>query len=157
MAFGQPNYIPYPYGMFNPASVRPDTQMGQMYPQPQNVPPAQSVGQTQGISPLSRPVTSREEAMGIAADFSGAPMIFPDMAHNTIFVKRWDYQSGSALFTEYVPKGIEPEASPVTYATQGDFRELSESLEKVLARFDGIETEFEKLKKKGAKKNDADE
>lgn len=155
MAFGQPNFNPYPYGMFNPASVRPDAQMGQMYPQPQNIPPAQSVGQTQGISPLSRPVTSREEAMGIAADFSGAPMIFPDMAHNTIFVKRWDYQSGSALFTEYVPKGAEPEAPAALYATQGDFKQLADGLTE---RLQQIEAELEKLKaKKGAKKNDTDE
>lgn len=157
MAYQPFNYNPYPYGTFNSASVRPDAQMGQMFPQTQNVPPAQSVGQGQGISPMSRPVSSKEEAMAVGADFSGAPMIFPDMAHNVIFVKRWDYQSGSAVFTEYVPKEAKPETPTAVYATQGDFKELAESVEKIMARFDGIESEFEKMKKKGAKKNDADE
>lgn len=157
MAYQPFNYNPYPYGTFNPAAVRPDAQMGQMYPQPQNIPPAQSVGQGQGISPMSRPVSSKEEAMAVGADFSGAPMIFPDMAHNVIFVKRWDFNAGAAVFVEYVPKGAEPEAPAAAYATQGEFKELSDSLEKALTRFDGLEAEFEKLKKKGAKKNDADE
>lgn len=150
------NYNPYPYPTYLP-SQRTDGQMGTVYPQPQNIAPAASVGQTQGISAMSRPVSSKEEAMAVGADFSGAPMIFPDLAHNVVFVKRWDFNTGSAVFVEYVPKGAEPEV-PAVYATKGDFKELAESVEKVMARFDGIEAEFDKLKaKKGAKKNDADE
>lgn len=143
------NYNPYAFGGYQNAPVRPDMQMGQVYPQTQNVAPAQSVGQGQGISPMSRPVTSKEEAMGIAADFSGAPMIFPDMAHNVIFVKRWDYPSGSAVFTEYVPKNTPP--TPPEESAAGDGRgEIKELAERLMA----VEAELDKLKKKGAKKND---
>lgn len=147
----------YPY--YNPyfapqmaAQARP-AEMGQVYPSQQNVSPAQPVGQGQGISAYSRPVSSKEEAMAVGADFSGAPMIFPDMAHNAVYVKRWDFQTGSAVFTEYVPKGAEPEITPALYATQGDFKELAENLTE---RLENIEAEIERLKKKEAKKNDDD-
>ena len=92
--------------------------------------------------------------MAVGADFSGAPMIFPDMAHNSIYVKRWDYQSGSAVFVEYVPKDSAPEAPAAVYATQGDFKELAE---RMTERLDDIESEIDRLKKKGAKKHDADD
>lgn len=146
----------YPY--YNPyfapqmaAQTRP-AEMGQVYPSQQNVSPAQPVGQGQGISAHSRPVSSKEEAMAVGADFSGAPMIFPDMAHNAVYVKRWDYQTGSAVFIEYVPKEAVPEAPAALYATQGDFKEFAENL---TDRLEDIKAEIEKLKK-GAKKNDDD-
>lgn len=144
-----PYYNPYFAQQMAP-QARP-VEMGQNYAPQQNVSPVQSVGQGQGISLASRPVSSKEEAMAVGADFSGAPMIFPDMAHNAVYVKRWDYQTGSAVFTEYVPKGAEPEITPALYATQGDFRELAE---KLTERMEDIEADIERLKKKGAKKND---
>lgn len=148
----------YPY--YNPyfapqmaAQTRP-AEMGQVYPSQQNVSPAQPVGQGQGISAYSRPVSSKEEAMAVGADFSGAPMIFPDMAHNAVYVKRWDFQTGSAVFTEYAPKDTTPppDGPAAMYATQGDFKEFAENLS---GRLEDIEAEIEKLKK-GAKKNDDD-
>lgn len=144
-----PYYNPYLAQQMAP-QPRP-VEMGQNYAPQQNVAPVQSVGQGQGISPASRPVSSKEEAMAVGADFSGAPMIFPDMAHNAVYVKRWDYQSGSAVFVEYVPKDSVPEAPAAVYATQGDFKELAE---KMTERLDDIEAEIERMKKKGAKKYD---
>lgn len=144
-----PYYNPY-YGAQMPSQARP-VEMGQNYIQQQNVAPVQSVGQAQGISPYSRPVSSKEEAMAVGADFSGAPMIFPDMAHNAVYVKRWDFQTGSAVFVEYLPKDTVPEATAAVYATQGDFKELAE---KLTERMEDIEADIERLKKKGAKKND---
>ena len=89
--------------------------------------------------------------MAVGTDFSGAPMIFPDMAHNAVYVKRWDFQTGSAVFVEYLPKDTVPEAPAAVYATQGDFKELAE---KLTERLEDIEADIERLKKKGAKKND---
>ena len=145
-----PYYNPYQFGAQMPYTARP-AEMGQAYPQTPNVAPAPPQGQGQGISPASRPVSSKEEAMAVGADFSGAPMIFPDMAHNAVYVKRWDYQSGSAVFVEYLPKDAVPEAPSAVYATQGDFKELAE---KLTERLEDIEADIERLKKKGAKKND---
>ena len=146
-----PYYNPY-FGAQNPVQPRP-FEMGQNYAPQQNAAPAQTVGQGQGISPASRPVSSKEEAMAVGADFSGAPMVFVNMAQNEIYVKRWDFQTGSAVFTEYVPKGAEPEAPAALYATQGDFKEFAE---KLTERLENIEAEIERLKKKGAKKTDDD-
>lgn len=68
----------------------------------------QNVGQKQpipqyGLSPSSCIVSSREEAAAVTADFTGSLMIFPDIAHNKIYVKQWDNGLGSAVFNEYVP------------------------------------------------------
>lgn len=145
-------YTPY-YPTYFPTQ-RTDASMGQMYPPQPNVVPVQSVGQTQGISPASRPVSSKEEAMAVGADFSGAPMIFPNMAQNEIYVKRWDFQTGAAVFIEYVPKESVTETPAAVYATQGDFKELAE---KMAERLDDIEADIDRLKKKGAKKNVSDE
>ena len=146
-----PYFNPY-YGAQPPMQARP-AEMGQNYIPQQNAPQGQAVGQAQGISPFSRPVSSKEEAMAVGADFSGAPMIFPDMAHNAVYVKRWDFQTGSAVFVEYVPKDAASEVPAPVYATQGDFNEFAE---KLAERLDDIETDIERLKKKGAKKNDDD-
>lgn len=140
-----PYYNPY-FPAQNAPQMRP-IEMGQNYAPQQNVPQTANMGQTQGISLASRPVSSKEEAMAVGADFSGAPMIFPDMAHNAIYVKRWDFQTGSAAFVEYVPKGVEPEAPAVTYITKDDMTALVD-------RLDDIEADLERLKKKGAKRND---
>lgn len=139
-----PYYNPYQPG---PAQFAPQSpynqrpaEMAQGYPQPQNVPQTQPGGQGAGFSPASRPVSSREEAMAVGADFSGAPMIFPDMAHNTIFVKRWDMASGTAVFAEYVPReAVPPEPAPA-WATQEELKTL--------------EARLSRLEKKGGKRND---
>lgn len=144
-----PYYNPY-FPAQNAPQMRP-VEMGQNYAAQQNVPQTANMGQTQGISIASRPVSSKEEAMAVGADFSGAPMIFPDMAHNAIYVKRWDFQTGSAAFVEYVPKDAVPEAPAAVYATQGDFKELAE---KLTERMEDIEADLERLKKKGTKRND---
>lgn len=139
-----PYYDPYQTAPAQFAPQMPFNQRqsmaAQCYPQQQIAPQTQTGGQTAGFSPASRPVSSREEAMAVGADFSGAPMIFPDMAHNTIYVKRWDMNSGTAVFTEYGPKEPVPQTHPPTYATLDDLKALSDRLSK--------------LEKKGAKKND---
>ena len=144
-----PYYTPYP-GVQMPVQQR-TAEMAQGYSQQQNFTQTQAVGQAQGISVYSRPVSSKEEAMAVGADFSGAPMIFPDMAHNAVYVKRWDFQTGSAAFIEFVPKDAVPETPAAVYATQGDFKEFAENL---TGRLDDIEAELARLKKKGVKKND---
>ena len=92
------NFPPYPYGGYQPMQM-PQMLMPQMSPQmPQG-------GQMSGggLSPMSRPVSSREEAQACAADFSGALMIFPDLAHSRAYLKRWNMQTGAADFVEFCP------------------------------------------------------
>lgn len=89
------------YGPMQPYPPRGDMQgMGQQVQQMQPQQPQPSI---QGLSGASRPVTSREEATGVAADFSGSLMVFPDIAHNRVYLKRWNMNTGSADFVEYAP------------------------------------------------------
>lgn len=65
-----------------------------------------------GVSPMSRPVSSREEAQATAADFSGAPMVFLDRAHRRVYIKQWNMQTGMADFEDYGPVIEQRPAAP---------------------------------------------
>lgn len=154
MAFNYGNFPPYnpPYNPVNPYG-------GQMMPQPPQMPvqapqTAQTIGQ--GISPASRPVSNRDEANAVQADFSGAMMIFPDITHNRIYLKRWNMSAGAAEFGEFVPsipETVEQENTAPAFATTEQVDELKNLLGE-------IKTDIEQLKKpsgKTVKKNDSDE
>lgn len=154
------NYQPYQpqFGQYPPA--QPFQARMDMQPQPvvQTTVQGQQ-GATVGISPSSRPVTSREEAMGVAADFSGAPMIFPDVANNRVYLKRWDPAIGGPAFTEYAPilsaQAEQPQpqhAAQPMWASIQDFQDLQNVVENLRA-------EIDRLKKpagRTASKNDSD-
>ena len=124
------NFPPYPYGGYQPMQM-PQMQIPQMPPQmPQN-------GQMSGggLSPMSRPVSSREEAQACAADFSGALMIFPDLAHSRVYLKRWNMQTGAADFVEFCPVTDVPteEVPQAEYVCLQTYQEDMEKLRKELA------------------------
>ena len=127
------NYPPYPYGGYQPMQM-PQMPMPQMAPQmPQN-------GQMSGggLSPMSRPVSSREEAQATAADFSGAMMVFPDVAHGRVYLKRWNMQTGAADFLEFGPVVDAAEAPAVEYVCMQTYRDDMERLQKELAELKGV-------------------
>ena len=99
------------------------------YPQPVYKPPQPSQN-AQGLSATSRLVSSREEAGGVPADFSGNLMVFPDISHNRVYVKRWNYQTGAADFMEFAPIA---EAKPElpNYATKEDIIRLEKEIAKL--------------------------
>lgn len=148
------NYPTYFYPSDNrvqppPYPTRPDM----VYPQPGSPTPPQ------GLSPASRLVTGREEAMGVAADFSGAPMVFPDVAGNRVFIKRWNFNTGSADFLEFVPAvqaappQDHPQIQPQAFAPLQDLQDLQGIV-------DNLRQEVERLKKpagKAVKKNEPNE
>lgn len=124
------NYSPYPYGGYQPMQM-PQMQMPQIPPQmPQNGQMNQG-----GLSPMSRPVSSREEAQACAADFSGALMIFPDLAHSRVYLKRWNMQTGAADFVEFGPVTDVPteEVPQAEYVCLQTYQEDMEKLRKELA------------------------
>lgn len=151
MAF---NYGNYP--AFNPG-YNPQPYNNQPTP-PMPVPPPQPTPQFgQGISPASRVVSNREEAMGVPADFSSAMMLFPDVTNNKIYLKRWNMGTGAADFAEFVPvmpETVEQGQAAPAFATTEQVDELKDLL-------GDIKKDIEQLKKpvanKGVKKNDADE
>lgn len=130
------NYPPYPYGGYQPMQM-PQMPMPQMAPQmPQN-------GQMSGggLSPMSRPVSSKEEAQATAADFSGALMLFPDISHGRVYLKRWNMQTGAADFLEFGPvvETAKAENTPaVEYVPLQAYQEDMEKLRKELAAIKGV-------------------
>lgn len=142
-----PTYMPAPYG--NPQGYmpmqtygpRPDMQGPHAQPvQPQQIPQA-----IQGLSAASRPVTSREEANSIPADFSGNLMIFPDISHNRVYLKRWNINAGAADFVEYAPiiqaaPEQEPESPQIAFASIQDVQNLQDVVEQ-------LKKEVEKMKR----------
>lgn len=128
------NYPPYPYGGYQPMQM-PQMPMPQMAPQmPQN-------GQMSGggLSPMSRPVSSREEAQATAADFSGAMMVFPDVAHGRVYLKRWNMQTGAADFMEFGPvETVAENATVPEYVCMQTYRDDMERLQKDLAELKGV-------------------
>ena len=148
------NYSYPNFGNYSP--VQPFCGQPNIYPpQTANIPPVQPSAQqnVQGLSPASRPVTNREEANAVSADFSGNLMVFPDITHNRIYVKRWNLQTGAAEFFEFVPvsEAKTPEPPPIVYASMDDLKELSSTI-------DDLKAEIEKMKKAGkGKKNETDD
>lgn len=132
------NYPPYPYGGYQPM------QMPQMTPQmsmPQLAPQMPQNGQfgQGGLSPMSRPVSSREEAQATAADFSGAMMVFPDLAHSRVYLKRWNMQTGAADFVEFSPvEAVAENATVPEYVCLQTYQEDMEKLRKELAAIKGV-------------------
>lgn len=153
MAFNYGNYPTYnqnfqpPYQ--NQFMMQPSPQMPMQMPQN-----GQQMGQ--GISPASRPVSNKDEANAVQADFSGAMMLFPDVTHNKIYLKRWNMGTGAAEFAEFVP--VLPEAIEQTVQSF----DPSEQFDELKGILDGIKKDIEQLKKpvssgKTVKKNDTDE
>lgn len=117
------------------------------------------------LSPASRVVVSREEAIATPADFSGALMIFPDITNNCVYIKHWNAQTGAAEFMDYFPPmPIAPQAQeqqPQQNQGPPAFASL-QALADLQSTVDDLEQQVELLKKladkpngKAEKKNDA--
>ena len=66
--------------------------------------------------------------MGIPADFSGSLMVFPDVTHNRVYIKHWNFQTGAADFLEFAPVAPEAKKAEPKYATIDDLNALREEL-----------------------------
>ena len=114
----------------------------QMMPQmTQQMPVAPQMMQG-GVSPMSRPVSSREEAQATAADFSGAPMVFLDRAHRRVYVKQWNMQTGMADFEDYGPV-IEQRPAAPEYVNVHTFQSELDKLRAEINEMKGAKIENE--------------
>lgn len=106
--------MPYPYNScYNQTSP--------YYPQ-QNIPMMQNNGY------VCRPVTSREEAVAAQTDYLNS-LVMPDIAHGTIYVKRFNPQTGASDFGEFKYAPTEQPKQADEYVSMAQFTEFTNSLQ----------------------------
>lgn len=130
-----PPYNPYLY----PQGMAQQGQQGPFIPQAMNQQAQLPAQGQQSLSQASRLVASREEAIGVAADFSGALMLFPDVTHERVYLKRWNYQTGAADFIEFAPV-VQAPPQPPAFASLQDLQDLQSTV-------DSLRQELDRLKK----------
>lgn len=103
----------YPY-MGNYSPINPYVQQPAQMPQ----------NMSQNAAFACRPVTSREEAVAVQADYFGPGTLMPDLGHGIIYLKRFNPNTGASDFVEFrlaVPE--EPKPAP-EYVTRQEFEEF---------------------------------
>lgn len=120
-------FFQQPYGSFYGSPTGYVPQMGVM--------PSPTPAMAQATSPLTqqsnfvcRPVTSREEALAVQADFFGMGTLMPDLSHGIIYFKRINQQTGGAEFYEFAVRQPEQEKQP-EYVTREEFENFVQSLQ----------------------------
>lgn len=78
---------------------------------------------------ICRPVTSRLEAEAVQVDFLGPGTIMPDLAHGTIYLKRFNSNTGASDFIVFEVQQPAPEPAPVQYATLDDIKSIRAEIE----------------------------
>lgn len=148
-----PYYGGYPMGLYQPAQNQYQPMNQPMMNQPQSQ--GANVQQPNNSSQpnfFCRPVASKEEALGVPVDFMGSPMFFPDLAHNVIYMKRFNTTTGAADIFEFHGQQEQPSAPAPSFAPLDEFNAMKDTISK-------LQSEIEQLKRPTgrAKKNDADE
>ena len=106
------NYFPYGYNpRFAPQMAAPAF-YGGVAPvagmAPQSAPVAAG-GQVSGGFAV-QPVTSREEALAVIADPLVSGVLLPDLGHGVIYMKRFNTQTGTSDFGEFLFAPAQPAA-----------------------------------------------
>ena len=81
----------------------------------------------QGNGYVCRPVTSREEAVAAQTDYLNA-LVMPDIAHGTIYVKRFNSQTGASDFGEFKYSPQEQTKPADEFVPMSTFTEFTNSL-----------------------------
>ncbi len=119
-------YFPNYGGFYSPAQPF-QNQMGVM-PSPTPAMAQAAIPASQQANFLCRPVTSREEAIAVQADFFSLGTVMPDLAHGKIYLKRINQQTGGADFFEFDLRQPEAEPKP-DYITREEFNEFVKTLQ----------------------------
>ena len=119
----QLNYPNYPYNQPYP------------YQQPVQQIPVQQIPQQAAQTFGCRPVTSKEEALGVQVDFLGPGTLMPDLAHGIVYLKRFNSNTGISDIYEFRLAEQQPE------------QEKPDELAEIRATIERLEADVEKLKK----------
>lgn len=135
MSYMMSPYMPNAYPANQNYSQARLNQMEQQYPQFAMQQPMQQqmvqqpVQQTQQMV-NARMVTSKEEALGVPVDFSGALMVFTDVSHGKIYTKAFNTGTGSADIHTYdldnTPETTSSVLDSSEYVTRKEYNELLE-------------------------------
>ena len=154
-----PYYGGYPMGLYQPAQNQYQPMNQPMLNQPQNQ--GANVQQTNNASQpnfFCRPVASKEEALGVPVDFMGSPMFFPDLAHNVVYMKRFNTTTGAADIFEFHGQQAQeqPSSTSPSFAPLDEFNATKETIGQLKETILQLQNEIDQLKKPtgGAKKND---
>lgn len=136
--------MPYQY-------MAPQPYYQQMFGQPMQMQqPAQATMQPTQMSAApaglpGRMVTSREEALGVPADFSGQPMVFPDLAHGSIYLKQFNAQTGASEFKEFRAVEIsEADTKKPSFASAEDLQGLRDEMQKLREELEAVKAAKQK-------------
>lgn len=119
----QLNYPNYPYNQPYP------------YQQPVQQMPVQAMPQQAAQTFACRPVTSKEEALGVQVDFLGPGTLMPDLGHGIVYLKRFNSNTGTSDIYEFRLAEPQPE------------QEKPDELADIKSSIQRLEAEVEKLKK----------
>lgn len=157
-----PSYAPY-YGTYMPNYYQPMQGYQPMNQPMLNQPQSQgaNVQQTNNASQpnfFCRPVASKEEALGVPVDFMGSPMFFPDLAHNVVYMKRFNTTTGAADIFEFHGQQAQeqPSSTAPSFAPLDEFNAAKETIGQLKETILQLQNEIDQLKKPTgrAKKND---
>lgn len=156
------NEQPYGFG-YEPRRISGYGQMQPMYQPYQQAPNSsqQPAGnnQQQDSQMFCRPVASIEEARAVPVDFSGKPMLFPQLNAGRIYLKIFDTGSGSAIFREFRLVETEPEqkiptASFAPASVVEQVRQLGETVAELQAELKTLKTAKRKVQTQEAIENE---
>lgn len=138
-----PSYTPQ-MGFNN---MQPSMQTNQFVPQPQ---PQQMAPQNVAIQ--GRMVTSREEALGVPADFSGNPIFMPCLSEGKIYCKKFNMNTGASDFAEYrlVPTPqpqAQQDGNNMSFTPLQDFQNLNDMVSEMQDTINSLQKEIDRLKK----------
>lgn len=152
--------MPYPYyGNYMPNYYQPMQNMAPPVNQQMNQPQIANTQQNASQPNFfCRPVASKEEALGVPVDFMGSPMFFPDLAHNVVYMKRFNTTTGAADIFEFHGQQAQeqPGSTALSFAPLDEFNATKETIGQLKETILQLQNEIDQLKKPTgrAKKND---
>lgn len=102
-----------------------------------------------------RPVTSREEALGVLVDYFAAGTVMPDLAHGRIYLKKFNSDTGASNFYEFAIVQPTNETAPETPDYPTILQNVGDRLAELFDKIDSLDYKLDQQNKpKGRVKND---
>lgn len=157
-----------PYSQYNPYNFQPAYQSPYVPPRydasqmsgqqiPATPTPAQAPVQQPTVSQngfVCRPVTSKEEAMAVQADYLSPGTIMPDLGHGMMYLKRFDANTGLSNFFEFAIVQGKPEEDNIAVPVKENvdyseiFKDFGSQLDSLSDRVDTLMDKIESYKPK---------